>query len=104
MEFFNSGIFWLIEGVLLCLAFIGFKAWLADRGHSPGLWQWGLVLVWTVMFGFTVSFVFTSLGEKETEAALKGGLLFGLITVICGAGFWRLLHSSGGKDERQEVE
>ena len=35
MEFFTSGLFWFLEGVLACIVVLGFKAWMKDRG-VPG--------------------------------------------------------------------
>ncbi|MBT4513340.1 MAG: hypothetical protein HOC20_14165 [Chloroflexi bacterium] len=91
MSFFSTGIFWLIEGVLLSLSIAGLKIWLEDRDIAPPLWQWVLLVGWILLCGFTISFVGTSLGENETVAAAKGGMLFGLIAAISGAGLWRLV-------------
>jgi hypothetical protein len=91
MSFFNSGLFWFIEGVIYCLAVIGFKIWMEDRGIPMPFWKWILLAIWTCLFGFTIAFVGTNLGEKEPQAALLGGIVFGLITVISGVGLWQLL-------------
>jgi hypothetical protein len=91
MDFFNSGLYWFIEGVIFCLAVIGFKIWMEDRGVPMPFWKWGLLGIWVLLFGFTIAFVGTSLGEKEPKAALLGGIVFGLITVILGVGLWRIL-------------
>ena len=100
MRFFTSEIFWLIEGILLCLAVIGFKIRMEDRGERMTPLKWLLVIVWLGFFGFTVAFIGTSLGENEIEAASKGGILFGLIAVVSGAGLWRLL--TPGKDSNEQ--
>ncbi len=92
MKFFNSGFFWMIEGIFLCFVIIGFKTWMEDRAVQLALWKWVLFIIWIFLLGFTIAFVGTSLGENEITAATKGGLLFGLITVISGAGLWRLLN------------
>ena len=84
MQIFNSGLFWFIEGILFVVVIMAVRAMLEDRG-------------------FTIAFVGTSYGEGEPVAAVRGGLLFGLITVIAGAGVWRLLlsgkRSGGGEAE-----
>ena len=100
MEFFNSGFFWLIEGIFLCLVTIGFKMWMEDRAVQLSLWKWVLFVIWVFLFGFTIAFIGTSLGENEITSATKGGLLFGLITVISGAGLWRLLNTGTESDEQ----
>jgi len=40
MDFFNSGFFWFLEGIIFCVVLIGFKAWMKDRGVSMNLWKW----------------------------------------------------------------
>ena len=91
MSFFNSGLFWFIEGILFCTAVIGFKIWMEDRGIPMPFWKWIVLGIWTFLFGFTIAFVGTSLGEKEPQAALIGGIVFGLVTIIAGVGLWRLI-------------
>lgn len=82
MDFFNSGTFWFIEGILCCIAFVGFKYWAEDRGIILNWWKWGTIILWVLFFGFTISFVTTSLGERESIAAYKGGIVFGVISII----------------------
>lgn len=91
MHFFNTGFFWFFEGILACLVIIGFKTWTHDRGIPMPLWKWPFLIGWLVFFGFSIAFVGTSLGENETEAALIGAIIFGLIAVISAAALWRLL-------------
>jgi hypothetical protein len=91
MGFFNSGLYWFIEGVIFCLAVVGFKIWMEDRGIPMPIWKWGLLGIWVLLFAFSIAFVGTNLGEKEPTAALLGGIIFGLITIITGVGLWRLL-------------
>jgi uncharacterized membrane protein YphA (DoxX/SURF4 family) len=92
MEFFNSGFFWFVEGVIFCLAVLGFKIWMEDRGVPMPFWKWILLGIWVFILGFSIAFVGTSLGEKEPNAALLGGIVFGLITIISGVGLWRILQ------------
>ena len=96
MQIFNSGFFWFVEGVLLVVMILGFRAWAEDRGLSMPLWKWALFLLWILMVGFTAAFMGTSFGEGESTAATRGGLLFGLITVISGAAVWRILMRGAG--------
>ena len=91
MPFFTSGFFWFLQGILFCLVLIGLKVWTDERQVAMPLWKWLVVTTWLVMLGFTIAFVGTSLGEAEPTAAFYGGILFGLIVVISGVGFWRIL-------------
>jgi type VI protein secretion system component VasK len=91
MDFFNSGLFWFLEGIFACLAVIGFKFWMEDRKIPMPFWKWILLGIWFFFFGFTIAFIGTNLGEKEAQAALLGGIIFGLIAIVTGVGLWRLL-------------
>jgi len=91
MQIFNSGLFWFIEGILFVVMILGLKAWLSNRGVAMTAWKWALFLLWVLFSGFTIAFVGTSLGEGEPAAATRGGLMFGLIAVIGGAGVWRAM-------------
>ncbi len=91
MSFFNSGLFWFIQGIFVCLIVMGFKIWTEDREIPMPLWKWVLLGMWVFLFGFTIAFVGTNLGEKEPHAALLGGIVFGLIAIITGIGLWLLL-------------
>jgi len=93
MDFFNSGFFWFLEGIIFCVVLIGFKAWMKDRGVSMNLWKWVALVFWLVLFGLTLAFVGTSLGENEPAAALRGGILFGLVTVLAGVILARFVFS-----------
>jgi drug/metabolite transporter (DMT)-like permease len=91
MHFFNSGMFWFIEGIFACLVVIGLKITMEDRGIPMPLWKWALFVLWILVLGFTIAFVGTNIGEKEMTAAKLGGLVFGLLSVVTGVGLWRLL-------------
>ena len=99
MAFFNSGTFWFIEGILAVVVFLAFRAWMEDRGVRLTWWKWILVGLWVLLAGATIAFVGTSLGERETTAAFRGGILFGLVTVVSAVGLWRLLHIGREKPE-----
>ena len=91
MHFFNSGMFWFIEGIFACLVVIGLKIAMEDRGIHMPLWKWALFVLWILVLGFTIAFVGTNIGEKEMTAAKLGGLVFGLLSIVTGVGLWRLL-------------
>ena len=91
MGFFNSGLFWFLEGIFVCLAFMGFKVWMQDRSIPMPLWKWVLLGIWVLVLGFSIAFTFTSLGENEPTAAVKGGIISGLVTIISGVGLYRLI-------------
>ncbi len=99
MHFFNSGFFWFFEGILACLVFIGLEIRMEDRGIPMPFWKWLIFGLWVLFFGFTIAFVGTSLGEHEPQAALYGGIIFGSVAIITGAGTWRLLHLKGKKEK-----
>ena len=103
MQIFNSGIFWFIEGILCVMMILGLRAFIRERGIPMPAWKWVVFGVWVLFAGFTVAFVGTSLGEGEPTAATRGGLLFGLIAVIGGAGAWRALVSGRDPGERAQV-
>ncbi|MFO7767645.1 MAG: dehalogenase [bacterium] len=96
MEFFRSGAFWFVEGILFVVVVAGVRAWSQDRGIPMPWWKWGVFIVWLALAGFTFAFVGTSLGEGEPTAALRGGILFGALTVIAGAGVRRLIVRGAG--------
>jgi len=92
MQFFNSGLFWFIEGILATLLFFGIKTWLEDRRFPMPWWKWLFLGLWIVIAGFTIAFIGTSIGENEKVAALKGGIIFFVVTIFTGVGLWRLLQ------------
>lgn len=91
MQLFNSPFFWFLEGILFCLVIMGFKVWAEDRRVPMPFWKWLLLVAWMALLGFTLAFMETSLGEGEVNAAVKGGILFGIVVVISGVGLWRLI-------------
>ena len=91
MQVFNSGVFWFCEGILFCVMLVGFKYWTEDRAIPTPWWKWAAVLLWVLLVGFTIAFVGTSLGEGEPTAAVRGGLLFGFLSVLSGVAVWRVL-------------
>ena len=92
MEFFKSGIFWIIEGILLSVTLIGFKIWIEDHQIPMNFWKWIAVALWIIAFTVSLAYVTTSLGENESVAALKGGILFGVILFSSAIGLWFLLR------------
>ena len=106
MRIFDSGLFWFVEGILFVVVILAVRAWAQDRGLPMPIWKWVLFLLWVALAGFTIAFVGTSFGEGEPVAATRGGLLFGLISIIAGVGLWRVLLAgtgSGGEDAESKV-
>jgi hypothetical protein len=99
MEFFTGGFFWFIEGILFTIMLLAFRAWAQDRAIPMPYWKWIALGAWVLLAGFTIAFIGTSLGENEPTAAVRGGILFGVIVVISGAGVWRLLMIGAGSSE-----
>ncbi len=99
MEFFQSGAFWFIEGVLFVVVLAAVRAWSQDHGIPMPPWKWAAFVVWLGLAGFTVAFIGTSLGEGEPTAALRGGILFGALSVVAGVGLFRLALRGGRTDE-----
>lgn len=93
MQIFNSGFFWFFEGILFVLIVLGVNAWAKDRGTPLSPLKWIFFLLWLLLAGFTIAFVGTSFGEGEPVAAQRGGLLFGMVSIIAGVGLFRWLAS-----------
>ena len=101
MPIFNSGFFWFVEGILCCIVVLGIRAWALDRAIPMPWWKWLAVGMWALFTGFTIAFVGTSLGEGEPTAAVQGGIMFGIVAVLSGAGVWRLWMIGAGSREKQ---
>ena len=91
MDFFTSGFFWFLEGIFFCLILVGFRIRMQDKNIQMPLWKWIFFIIWIIIFGFTIAFITTSFGENEPTAAIRGGILFGIITIVTGVGLWRLI-------------
>ena len=102
MSFFISGTFWFIQGLMATVITLGFKVWMEDRGVKMCWWKWLLWGLWMTFAAFTIAFVFTSLGEGEKIAAIRGGIIFSLITVISGVGIWRILNR--GRQKKSKID
>ncbi|MCK5222360.1 MAG: dehalogenase [Candidatus Aminicenantes bacterium] len=92
MTFFTSGFFWFIQGILITVIILAFRVWMEDKGVKMVWWKWLMFGIWIILAGFTIAFIFTSLGEGEPTAAVKGGIIFSLITITSGVGIWRLIN------------
>ena len=91
MQVFNGGMFWFVEGILFCVMLLGLKAWARDRAIPMFWWKWTVFVLWVLFAGFAIAFVGTSFGEGEADAAVRGGIFFGIIVVLSGVGVWRML-------------
>jgi len=84
-------LFWIVMGLLYALIFAGARIWFQDLGLKMNWWKWVLVAGWFCMLNFSIGGGFTLIGEGEQRAGLYFLGLFGTISVIAGAGLWRLL-------------
>jgi len=91
MEFFTSGVFWFIEGILFVSILTSVKYWTEDRQYFMPWWKWSFLIVWIYYCGFTIAFIFTNIGENELTAAFRGGIFFSLIAIVSAVGLYRLL-------------
>ena len=103
MQIFNSGLFWFIEGILFCVTVLALRAWAMDRAIPLTWWKWLGFGSWVLLAGFTLAFIGTSLGEGEPTAAIRGGLLFGLVSVIVGVAVWRTWLIGAKTDRKAHV-
>ncbi len=92
MDFFNSGFFWFIEGVLACLAIIALRTWAQDRKIPMPFWKWPMVVAWVLFLAISIAYIGTSIGEGEMDAAFFGAVFATVIAFISGVVVWRLLR------------
>ncbi|QHA00994.1 dehalogenase [Dehalobacter restrictus] len=78
-----------IAGMGTAVAVYWLYSWSKQRGQSLNWWKWLVVCAWVLLLFLTDIFIFTSLGENESRAALMGGVFLTAITVISGVGIWR---------------
>ena len=71
MQFFTSGLFWFIEGILAALTVIAIRLWTEGRGVVMPWWKWVMTAFWFCLVGFSLAFVGTSLGEREFNAETR---------------------------------
>lgn len=89
--FLNSSFFWFFMGIIFVLVAAGFRAFAKDRGWVIAWWK--AVLGIFVYFIFAMSFYAwgTLMGENEASAGLKILVLGLLISLVLGAGLWKLM-------------
>ena len=97
IDFFTTGTFWFIMGILTVSVFVGAKIMFEDRGFKMNWWKWTLFAVWWLLLFATLAGPGTLLGENEAKGALGTIGILGVITIILGVGLWRLLAS--GKEK-----
>lgn len=85
---------WFVAGAGGVLAVLGLNQWSRERGLTIQWWKWALVVLWMVMAAGSLAFITTSLGERETKAALTGGMSFIPLTVVAGGLIWRFVINS----------
>jgi hypothetical protein len=103
MQIFNSGSFWFVEGILFCVVVLALRAWSRERAIPLTWWKWVAFGFWVLLAGFTLAFVGTSLGEGEPTAAVRGGLMFGLVSVIAAVALWRVWMIGAKAREQRQV-
>ena len=91
MSFFESNIFWFIEGLFACVVIIAFRMWARDKQIPMPLWKWPVLIVWVLFLAITIGFVTTSIGEGEMDAAFYGAVFGAVIAAVSGVIVWRLL-------------
>jgi len=91
MSFFESNIFWFIEGLFACVSIIAFRIWAQDKGINMAVWKWPVVIAWVLFLSIWIGFVATSIGEGEMDAAFYGGVFGAVIAAVSGVVVWRLL-------------
>lgn len=77
--------FYLLLGILLAVAF--YFTWMKSRKSGLSIGAWVLALLTILLGAFTLSWVYASILEGETQAAGMGVLIFGGITVLLFLGF-----------------
>lgn len=89
--FFNSGFFWFLMGIVFVIVAAAFRAFAKDRGWKIAWWKY---LFGTVSYAvFVMSFYAwgTLMGENEGSAGFRILVLGLLISIILGAGFWKVI-------------
>ena len=84
-------LFWIVMGLLYALIIVSARVWAQDLGLQMNWWKWLLVAGWFCMLNFSIGGGFTLIGEGEQRAGLYFLGLFVTISIIAGAGLWRLL-------------
>lgn len=94
LNFFTTGIFWFIMGILSVAVFAGAKIMFEERGFVMSWWKWALVVLWWLFLFATFAAPMTLLAEQEPKGALGTIGIFGVLAIISGVGLWRILASS----------
>lgn len=92
---------WLINGMCLMIVLLSLWKWNEQRKNSLKWWQWSIIGGWGILLMVSSGFIGTALGEGEPRAAMIGGTIFVLTTVISGIMLWRMFF--GIKTTQSEV-
>ncbi len=84
-------LFWIGMGLLYALIIVGARIWAQDLGLKMTWWKWLLTAIWYILLSVSISGAFTLFGENESRAGYYFLGIFVTITVILGAGLWRIL-------------
>lgn len=92
-EMIGGPLFWFVFGLLFVLVAAGARVWAGDRGMRMTWWRWLLAYAWYGAVLLSIAAPMTLIGENETGAGLRLGLVLAVICVILGVGLWRVLTS-----------
>lgn len=84
-------VLWLLIGISAVFTLQGIHLWAEDRGVVMTWWKWLLILMWLGFAGGAVAFVTTSMAERETQAAMTGGIVLIPLAIVSGGLLRRLL-------------
>ena len=88
---------WLILGMCITIVIWNLYNWNQRLAQALKWWQWVIVGLWGTLLIITPAFIGTAYGEGEPRAAMVGGVMFSLITIVSGVGLWRWLVAEKGK-------
>ncbi|WP_035267560.1 hypothetical protein [Desulfitibacter alkalitolerans] len=90
------GFLWLVVGICVTVAAFSLKKWSETLEEPLKWWNWLLISLWGVFLLFTFAFVGTAYGEGEPRAAMVGGIIFGIMTIVSGVGLGRWMFLKKG--------
>ncbi len=92
--FVGGSFFWYLMGIIFILVALGFKAYADEKGWILNWWKSLLAFLWYGLFSLSLLSWGTLIGENESTAGWKLGVLGLFITLILGVGLWRLLSTN----------
>lgn len=83
--------FWIVTGILFVVVALGFKSFADERGWVLNWWKGLLAVVWYTIFTVSIYAGGILIGENENGAGIKMIIFGTFITLILGAGLWRVM-------------